>query len=352
MISPEQTEVRIVLPPEVPHDTRICIEDLVDIERVKKGHEVDQLQDDEKKGTQPGIGTPGPVKEKEKSSSQPQGDKTRRTCAKKQIECADEIICSHLGQGGFQVGNACWKLFCLEREMQRDEQMPGDKTIDGRDDVFNTFFSETGAGKHVPRADFVGFELYGLTAKCQLMVGIFEINQRHVRDQMRMEFGQWSVIAKGYDVSCWMWSRRERGPCLDVARVLGTREGDRRVDVFCDRLQRDIPHDWRKEASTSVYPSLCDPSCLCSSRLQQSATRGTAVSLVSFSQVHFNEVCVVEGVVGGSPLYLGLRSSTFSFDRCRHSLFNQVRLLHGSSHSIQVIWECGSTMTVHNDIVT
>jgi hypothetical protein len=30
--------------------------------------------------------------------------------------------------------------------------MPSDKTIGGGDDVFNTFFSETGAGKHVPRA--------------------------------------------------------------------------------------------------------------------------------------------------------------------------------------------------------
>merc|ERR1719298_185367 len=30
--------------------------------------------------------------------------------------------------------------------------MPSDKTIGGGDDAFNTFFSETGAGKHVPRA--------------------------------------------------------------------------------------------------------------------------------------------------------------------------------------------------------
>ena len=29
-----------------------------------------------------------------------------------------------------------------------------------------------------------------------------------------------------------------------------------------------------------------------------------AVSLVSLLQVHFNEVCVAEGVVGGSPLCL------------------------------------------------
>ncbi len=28
-------------------------------------------------------------------------------------------------------------------------QMPSDKTVDGGDDAFNTFFQETGAGKHV-----------------------------------------------------------------------------------------------------------------------------------------------------------------------------------------------------------
>lgn len=33
-----------------------------------------------------------------------------------------------------------------------------DKTIGGGDDSFNTFFSETGAGKHVPRAVFVDLE--------------------------------------------------------------------------------------------------------------------------------------------------------------------------------------------------
>jgi hypothetical protein len=37
-------------------------------------------------------------------------------------------------------------------------QMPSDKTIGGGDDSFNTFFSETGAGKHVPRAVFVDLE--------------------------------------------------------------------------------------------------------------------------------------------------------------------------------------------------
>ena len=36
--------------------------------------------------------------------------------------------------------------------------MPSDKTIGGGDDSFNTFFAETGAGKHVPRAIFVDLE--------------------------------------------------------------------------------------------------------------------------------------------------------------------------------------------------
>ncbi|XP_074332923.1 tubulin alpha-2 chain-like isoform X1 [Apium graveolens] len=39
-----------------------------------------------------------------------------------------------------------------------DGQMPSDKTVGGGDNSFNTFFSETGAGKHVPRAVFVDLE--------------------------------------------------------------------------------------------------------------------------------------------------------------------------------------------------
>merc|ERR1712222_196688 len=42
--------------------------------------------------------------------------------------------------------------------MGPDGQMPSDKTIGGGDDAFNTFFSETGAGKHVPRCVFLDLE--------------------------------------------------------------------------------------------------------------------------------------------------------------------------------------------------
>ncbi|KAK6923903.1 Tubulin/FtsZ, GTPase domain [Dillenia turbinata] len=95
-----------------------------------------------------------------------------------------ECISIHIGQAGIQVGNACWELYCLEHGiqvtslssrsgcfdrvnaklitlllfLQPDGQMPSDKTVGGGDDAFNTFFSETGAGKHVPRAVFVDLE--------------------------------------------------------------------------------------------------------------------------------------------------------------------------------------------------
>ncbi|CAE8710332.1 unnamed protein product [Polarella glacialis] len=140
-----------------------------------------------------------------------------------------EALCIHLGQGGVQIGNACWELFCLEHGIQPDGQMPSDKTLwpenvrksgtnilpawswpeltepppwhcigslasagktrafsgafwltqdkftplpgrpahdswlplkypGGGDDAFNTFFSETGAGKHVPRCVMVDLE--------------------------------------------------------------------------------------------------------------------------------------------------------------------------------------------------
>ncbi|TNN50483.1 Tubulin alpha-1C chain [Liparis tanakae] len=56
------------------------------------------------------------------------------------------------------IGNACWELYCLEHSIQPDGQKSNDKTIVGGDNSFNTFFSETGAGKHVPRAVFVDLE--------------------------------------------------------------------------------------------------------------------------------------------------------------------------------------------------
>ena len=56
------------------------------------------------------------------------------------------------------MGNACWELYCLEHGIQPDGQMPTDTSIGQCEDSFNTFFSETSSGKHVPRAVFVDLE--------------------------------------------------------------------------------------------------------------------------------------------------------------------------------------------------
>lgn len=70
-----------------------------------------------------------------------------------------EVISIHVGQAGVQIGNACWELYCLEHGIQPDGTMIYDGTgANSNDDSFSTFFSETGAGKHVPRTVFVDLE--------------------------------------------------------------------------------------------------------------------------------------------------------------------------------------------------
>ena len=68
------------------------------------------------------------------------------------------MINIHIGQAGCQMGNAAWELFCLEHGIHPDGQMPSDDSIGVADDSFNTFFSETSSGKHVPRAIMIDLE--------------------------------------------------------------------------------------------------------------------------------------------------------------------------------------------------
>jgi Tubulin/FtsZ family, GTPase domain len=69
-----------------------------------------------------------------------------------------ECISIHLGQAGIQTGNQCWELYCLEHGIQPDGTMGADKTLGVADDSYNTFFSETSSGRHVPRAVYVDLE--------------------------------------------------------------------------------------------------------------------------------------------------------------------------------------------------
>ena len=69
-----------------------------------------------------------------------------------------EVLSIHIGQAGVQVGNASWELYCLEHGISPDGQTPCDLSQSIHDDSFNSFFCETRAGKHVPRAILVDLE--------------------------------------------------------------------------------------------------------------------------------------------------------------------------------------------------
>ena len=77
---------------------------------------------------------------------------------KKNLIFQREVISVHVGQAGVQMGNAAWELFCLEHGIHPDGMMPSDDSVGIADDSFNTFFSETGTGKHVPRAIMIDLE--------------------------------------------------------------------------------------------------------------------------------------------------------------------------------------------------
>lgn len=68
-----------------------------------------------------------------------------------------ECISIHIGQAGIQMGNSCWELYCLEHGFQPDGTIV-DNSRSLADSSFGTFFSETGAGKYVPRAVFIDLE--------------------------------------------------------------------------------------------------------------------------------------------------------------------------------------------------
>eukprot|EP00439_Symbiodinium_sp_Y106_P016046 s1399_g2.t1 len=52
-------------------------------------------------------------------------------------------ICIHIGQGGVQIGNACWELFCLEHGIQPDgtyrQLFHPEQLISGKEDAANNF---------------------------------------------------------------------------------------------------------------------------------------------------------------------------------------------------------------------
>ena len=40
-----------------------------------------------------------------------------------------EVICINIGQAGVQIGNSCWKLYCLEHNIQPNGKMIQEEII-------------------------------------------------------------------------------------------------------------------------------------------------------------------------------------------------------------------------------
>ena len=68
-----------------------------------------------------------------------------------------EVISLHIGQAGVQIGNACWELYCLEHGIKLDGLLHKDVSL-REESSSSTFFSNTRAGKYVPRAVFADLE--------------------------------------------------------------------------------------------------------------------------------------------------------------------------------------------------
>ena len=68
-----------------------------------------------------------------------------------------QICHLHVGQAGTQLGNSAWELYLLEHGLGMDGR-PDEKAEIEDTGSMETFFTETSAGKYVPRSIFVDLD--------------------------------------------------------------------------------------------------------------------------------------------------------------------------------------------------
>lgn len=69
-----------------------------------------------------------------------------------------EVITVALGSEGVTAAALYWEQLAAHYGIRTDGQMPTDPTVGYGDDEWNVYFSETGTGKHVPRAIFLDLQ--------------------------------------------------------------------------------------------------------------------------------------------------------------------------------------------------
>ena len=170
-----------------------------------------------------------------------------------------EVISIHVGQTGVQVGNACWELFCLEHGIQPDGFTPSDRSSDN--EKFATFFSENGAGKHVPRAVFLDLEP---TAIDEIRTGSYR-QLFHPKQLISGKEDAASSYARGYYTlgeqaldTCMDRIREQADLCTDLSGFIvynsvGGGTGSGVGSLLMERLSVDYPN--KTKLVFPVYPS-------------------------------------------------------------------------------------------------
>lgn len=69
-----------------------------------------------------------------------------------------EVLHLHVGQAGTQLGNSAWELYLLEHGLLPDGRIDPNSSASEEAGSFETFFTETGNGKFVPRSIFVDLD--------------------------------------------------------------------------------------------------------------------------------------------------------------------------------------------------
>lgn len=84
-----------------------------------------------------------------------------------------EILNLHIGQAGVQLGEQCWKLYCLEHGIGNDGTgVYEDKKL--RDSLIS-FFTDTGRDRYVPRAIFVDTDPSVIGAMSKKPIGYVQV---------------------------------------------------------------------------------------------------------------------------------------------------------------------------------
>ncbi|KAL7274013.1 alpha-tubulin [Rhizina undulata] len=69
-----------------------------------------------------------------------------------------EVCHLHIGQAGTQLGNSAWELYLLEHGLKPDGRPDTDIKGGEHGGSYDTFFTETGNGKYVPRSIFIDLD--------------------------------------------------------------------------------------------------------------------------------------------------------------------------------------------------